>query len=108
MGNPTGKGGFKKGQSGNPSGRPKTNPRYQELLDEILDSKKEGDITIYQKLIKKLAEEGYQNGNIQAITYLIDRRLGKAKQSMDINTEVTDSIVKELQELRESLTDETT
>ena len=63
-GNPTGKGGFKKGQSGNPGGRPKSKP-FKEAL----------------AIARALCGQGLA-GNVQGIREIADRLDGKVPQAI--------------------------
>jgi hypothetical protein len=68
--NPTGKGGFKKGQSGNPGGRPKELREIQTLAREY------GVAAI--KALASIAEGGKsESARIAAATALLDRGFGR-------------------------------
>ena len=75
--NPTGKGGFKKGQSGNPSGRPKEVAEVRDLARQ------------YTKLsIERLvhwAKSDDPRASVAASAALLDRAWGKPGQPMEHN-----------------------
>jgi Family of unknown function (DUF5681) len=77
-GNPTGKGGFKKGQSGNPGGRPKSKP-FKEALEAVL--KAAGPDADLLAIARALCGQGLA-GNVQGIREIADRLDGKVPQAI--------------------------
>lgn len=65
----------------NTGGRPKKIP----ALDELLSNVSESD---YQAIINKLAAMA-KKGDVRAAEVMLERAFGKAKQSIDINGNVT-------------------
>jgi hypothetical protein len=78
---------FPKGKSGNPNGRPKKLPELDKLLADVLGEEKDG-VTAADAILRKLRAMAAQ-GNIRAAEILLDRAYGKAKQSIDLNADVT-------------------
>lgn len=102
-GNITGKGGFVKGQSGNPSGRPKDSPEIkllrestrEHLLSAVgwaenltyedikkIDRKK---LTLLQGGILKAFEKYKQTANAEWIRYPMDHMIGRPKESLELD-----------------------
>jgi len=71
--NPTGKGGFKKGQSGNPKGRPK---KGFAISDRIRKAVSDED---WEAIILKATEQA-KEGDKSARDFLVDRTDGKPTQ----------------------------
>jgi ribosomal 50S subunit-associated protein YjgA (DUF615 family) len=80
---------FKEGESGNPAGRPKGTRNLSTILREMLEEEIEVNVegkkerkqfqeVIIRKLIKKASD-----GDIKAITEILDRVEGKAKQTVE-------------------------
>lgn len=82
---------FQKGQSGNPNGRPKKLPEIDKLLAEVLGEDKEG-VTAAEAILKALRAKA-SKGDIRAAEVLLDRAYGKAKQSLDIQANITEDKV---------------
>lgn len=84
----TGKG-FKPGQSGNPSGRPKGSLGFSTLFKKAIRKiAKEKKLNIKDpetQLVVKAIIEGLK-GNYSYYKDIMDRRYGKAKESLDITT----------------------
>ena len=81
MANPTGKGGFQKGQSGNPKGRaPKTK---EEKLRKVLVS----TVTLkdFREIVKK-ASDLAKRGDAPARKWLSDYLLGPPQQNLDVTS----------------------
>jgi len=72
MSNPTGRGGFRKGESGNPGGRSKKGTTLTDLIAEKLDKK---------KFIEKLCALSYK-GDITAIKEVLNRIDGKVRETI--------------------------
>src|ERR1700730_898191 len=79
-GNPTGKGGFKKGQSGNPGGRPKELKGIQEL------ARSHAEMAI--ETLAKIAKDGQSEASrASAANSLLDRGYGRPAQFVSGDTE---------------------
>jgi hypothetical protein len=79
---------FKKGQSGNPNGRPKKLPELDKLLASVLGEENANGITAAEAILMALRAKAAK-GDIRAAEVLLDRGYGKAKQSIDLNADVT-------------------
>ncbi len=79
---------FKKGQSGNPNGRPKKLPELDKLLANVLGEENANGITAAEAILMALRAKAAK-GDIRAAEVLLDRGYGKAKQSIDLNADVT-------------------
>ena len=81
--NPTGKGGFKKGRSGNPGGFTKEQReqrlRAAEALDEVFQAEKAGD---YDKLAQAILD-GVERGDAAIIRLACEYRWGKPTQIVE-------------------------
>lgn len=75
MANPTGKGGFQKGQSGNPTGRPKEYPEVRDLARQ--------HTAMAIKRLVHWAESDDPRASVAASTALIDRGWGKPSQPLE-------------------------
>ena len=88
IGGITGKG-FMPGQSGNPSGRPKGSLNFSTLFKKAIRKiAKEKKLNIKDpetQLVVKAIIEGLK-GNYNYYKDIMDRRYGKAKESLDITT----------------------
>lgn len=81
---------WKPGQSGNPGGRPKSAP-LAEACRELLNSPKPGDRlhrTYAQIIAAKLAAKAMR-GDVESARELANRAEGKARQALDIASEVS-------------------
>lgn len=87
---------FKKGKSGNPKGRPKGSPNWKKLFEEILATEKEimnplngkaEKLTQFQITVLKLFQQA-SKGNMSAIKEILERAMGKNKETIDINADV--------------------
>lgn len=103
MANPTGKGGFKKGVSGNPAGKPSGHQsfidRAKYLIDQhsiasikefITDEKKFDSLSVYDAMIMRRVAEAVADNGRQSMDSLLDRLLGKAPQhiTQDLNATI--------------------
>jgi hypothetical protein len=102
--NPTGKGGFVKGKSGNPTGRPKDAPEIKLLRESQRDemyktffwlqslTKNElkminsESLTLLQAGILKSLKIFSETGDYNHIKYPMDHIIGRAKETLDIDT----------------------
>lgn len=80
--NPTGKGGFKKGQSGNPKGRPKREKEVK-FLDLLRSEVTEHD----WQIIIRTAISFAQSGDTNARRWLSDYIMGPPVQKQEISGE---------------------
>ena len=87
----TGKG-WVKGQSGNPKGRPKSGFALNEYITELANVELEDKKTMLEAVVGKVYEEAL-DGNMTAISFLADRVLGKASQSIAVR-DATDEPIK--------------
>jgi hypothetical protein len=76
MANPTGKGGFQKGQSGNPRGRPPAGQSFAEKLRAELAKEHKPGVTKFDRMIEVAAAQA-MSGNLQAVQWIADRTDGK-------------------------------
>jgi hypothetical protein len=76
MANPTGKGGFQKGQSGNPRGRPPAGQSFAEKLRAELAKEHKPGMTKFDRMIEVAVAQG-MSGNLQAVMWCADRLDGK-------------------------------
>ncbi len=80
---------FKEGQTGNPQGRPR-GKSVSTILKELLDGEiknTEGITKTRSEVIAlKLFEKAIKNGDLKAITEILDRTEGKAPQTLNVNT----------------------
>jgi hypothetical protein len=99
MPNPRGKGGFKKGQSGNPGGRPREKPFREALLAEI--TKGRDDLMALRKVARALLHKS-GSGDIPAIRELANRLDGPPEATPDgSHSADTDSVAASAQGGRE-------
>lgn len=110
MANITGKGGFKKGVSGNAAGKPSGHQNFIDrakyLLDQhniasikefITNEKKFDQLSVYDAMImRRIAEAVAENGG-QSMDRLLDRLLGKPPQhiTQDLNASIENRPVSE-------------
>ena len=81
-----------KGQSGNPKGRPKSGFALNEYITELANVELEDKKTMLEAVVGKVYEEAL-DGNMTAISFLADRVLGKASQSIAVR-DATDEPIK--------------
>jgi hypothetical protein len=75
--NPTGKGGFKKGQSGNPGGRQKEDCELKEIA-------KAYTLEAVERLVYWMRSDNAK-ASVGASSIILDRGWGKAPQQVDAN-----------------------
>jgi hypothetical protein len=76
MPNPSGKGGFQKGASGNPGGRPR-----QHIGDLSREARKYAALAI--SVLVKIARSGMERNRLVAARELLDRGYGRPVQQID-------------------------
>jgi len=93
---------FPEGQSGNPKGRPKGARSMTTILREMLETETETEVdgqkvkmTFQDSIIRKLLQKA-NKGEIKAITEILDRVEGKAKQELTMNVEQTKKEINQL------------
>jgi len=84
--NPTGKGGWEKGQSGNPNGRPR---KELAIATRIREALTEDD---WLEIIAKATEQA-KAGDKAARDFLLDRTEGKPNQKIDITEHDPDEVI---------------
>jgi hypothetical protein len=84
--NPTGKGGFKKGQSGNPGGRPKALVEVKKLAQ----AHTEDAISALSEIVKN--RDAPPAARVAASQVLLDRGWGKPTQTIDANVNFMDKM----------------
>ena len=87
MANPTGVGGFKSGQSGNPNGRPKAN----DVVIALAQEQTEDAIRTLSEIM--MDAEKPTASRVSAAQALLDRGYGKPAQSVNMQAEVTTKLV---------------
>ena len=80
--NPTGKGGWAKGQSGNPNGRPRKAHSMTEAIARLLDAKGKDGVLVRDAVAAKLTEMAL-GGDIVALKYVCDRLDGHPAQALE-------------------------
>jgi len=82
--NPEGKGGWQKGQSGNPKGRPPKAKCIPDLLKKIGEEEgtRDGESTKLEVVLRRVYSYALQ-GKPWAVQFIADRTEGKPKQSME-------------------------
>ena len=87
---------FKKGKSGNPNGRPKGSPNWSKLYNKLLETESEimnpitgkaQKVTQFEKIVISLFKEAFK-GNVTAQKEIVERAMGKNKETIDINADV--------------------
>lgn len=86
MGNPTGKGGFKKGKSGNPGGKPKVVGHIRELARDQSDTA----ITTLAEICGDTSAP--QAARVAAAQALLDRGWGKPTQHIEADVNFLDKL----------------
>jgi len=93
---------FVPGQSGNPKGKPKGARSMTTILREMLETETETDVDgqkvkmpFQDAIIRKLLQKA-NKGEIKAITEILDRIEGKAKQELTMNVEQTKKDINQL------------
>lgn len=84
MANPNPSNQWKKGQSGNPAGATKKENRIADIIEmagrQIIDKKERWTL-----LAEVMFKAAIDNGDMNVARYLIDRRYGKPKETVDAN-----------------------
>lgn len=75
---------FKPGESGNPAGRPKQLPELEVILASVLGKERPDGTTEAEAILEALRKKA-MSGDVRASELLLDRAYGKAKQTMQIN-----------------------
>jgi hypothetical protein len=84
MANPTGKGGFQPGQSGNPKGRPRKGRSLSDILTAAIRAKGDDGIPVRLKLMQKLIDMGL-GADLDAIKVIFERVDGKVPDALNVN-----------------------
>lgn len=84
---------IKKGEVRNPKGRKAVLPELEKIIAEALSQTKEG-LTAAEAILQSLIERAV-NGDNKAAEILLDRAYGKAKQTVDMQTDNGFKIVME-------------
>ena len=103
MVNRTGKGWFKKGQSGNPSGKPKFAPNApgRRIVDNIvIESRKYSGLAV-DTLVELTRDNHADSTRYAAATALLDRGYGRPAQSLDLHLSA-DAITKRLSDMTDA------
>jgi hypothetical protein len=112
-GNRTGRGWFKKGQSGNPSGLPKNPPSperrleeqarrevYREISNIVVEARKYSGLAV--DTLVALAKDGQtDNSRFSAAVELLNRGYGRPAQSLDLHLSA-DAITKRLSDMTDA------
>jgi hypothetical protein len=77
MANPTGKGGFQKGRSGNPTGR-----AGKHIADLSREARKYANLAI--GVLVKICKDGQERNRLAAANSLLDRGYGRATTVLDL------------------------
>ena len=80
MANPLGKGGFKKGQSGNPGGRPREKPFRALLLEEL----EKNEYKRLRKIVLSLVRKG-EAGDMAALRMIAERVDGSVSDDFSLS-----------------------
>ncbi len=86
---------FEKGKSGNPNGRPKGTKNFQTLLNKYLEREIELDdpmmsgedtlkVSTLDHIILRLLAKAL-NGDMRAVKEVLDRLVGKAKETVEVS-----------------------
>tara|TARA_B100000287_G_scaffold7034_1_gene6868 strand:+ start:345 stop:680 length:336 start_codon:yes stop_codon:yes gene_type:complete len=87
---------WKKGQSGNPKGRPKGARNWSKVYMELLELESEimnpitgkaQKVNQFEKTVIAQFKEAFK-GNVTAQNQIIERVLGKNKETIDINADI--------------------
>lgn len=84
MANPTGKGGWKPGQSGNPGGM--TSDQRNRRAENLNIFLTQVSAATMRKVAKRIID-GAKNGRLEYIKLFLDYTLGKPSQAVDITTQ---------------------
>lgn len=76
MGNPTGKGGFNKGKSGNPGGRPKE-------VGEVKELARQHTVEAIETLVDIMKHGDRDASRVSAAEAILDRGWGKPSQAIE-------------------------
>lgn len=89
MANPNPPNKFTKGKSGNPNGRPKKGTSMREIFESYGNLKDpQFKKTRNELVVDALFKLAYVDEDIQAIKYILDRNLGKPKETVDTNLSI--------------------
>lgn len=77
--NPSGKGGFQKGKTGNPSGRPR-----KHIADLSKEARQYAQLAL--STLVKICREGMERNKLTAARELLDRGYGRPVQAIDMIT----------------------
>ena len=105
-GNRTGKGWFKKGQSGNPSGKPKYAPDTKAVIDRrtirniVIEARRFSGLAV-DTLVELTKDNHSDSARYSAAAELLNRGYGRPAQSLDLHLSA-DAITKRLSDMTDA------
>jgi hypothetical protein len=86
MANPTGRGGFRKGQSGNPGGRPR-------VIGDLRDLARKHTAEAVEELARLALKAKSETARVAAIRELLDRGYGRPESKVDATVRERPTVV---------------